>query len=188
MLRKLTSPSWKRSFLNTFRHKTGFNIPYQYVKFDDVYAYLINNEIVGGFAIVDNTPQDCRLLQQIADDIERTRIQCDFYYRYEKITELTCYFINDPKYSIPIKFGMMLRCLRYPAKRFFYSYELHKKHLQNYYALGKPTIHYRGPVKKLEGMSDNPKDESVESLTKVGIIKIFILSSLGQIKRSLKNG
>lgn len=181
MYEKLISPSWKKSFLKAFERKTGFNIPYEYVKYDVIWAYTDNNKIKGGFAIINNDPLDCRLIQQIPDIKKRHYA----HYQYDRITELTCYFIDDPKYSLPIKLGMTLRCLAYPAKEFFYSYELHKKSLGDYYALGKPKIYYRGNVLRLEGMPDDPYDESIESLSKWGIIRIFILSSLAQIKRRI---
>jgi len=182
MFRRLTAIGSKRIFLQMFSLKTGFKIPIKYIEHDDVWAYVVNGNIAGGFAIVTNRPEHCRLFKQIKDS-DRRRLA---NYYWDHVTELTCFFIDNDRYSFKIKLGMMLKCLFYPAQYFFYSYETDKEGLASYYAQGKPTVYYRGPVIQLEGMPDNPKDESIEYLTKLGIIRIFVLSTLKQIKRRIR--
>jgi len=182
MFRRLESNVWKKVFLNEFKYYAGFDIPVSYVEYDDVWAYIVDGKIKGGFALVTNSPHNCRLFQQIKDP--EKRLQANYY--WSDVTEITAYFIGEKKCTLPIKWGMVLRCLRHPCKQFFYSYEDHKTKLSDYYALGKPKVYYRGPVIQLEGMPDNPKDESIEYLTKLGIIRIFVLSTLKQIKRRIR--
>lgn len=144
--------------MSFFRY-SGSSIPSSYLSNGRSFLFMRGSVILGGFAIIDNSP--FRTISQIPIDISSNIAK----------NEITAYFIADKKYGVIITAKLIIEVLKSKGP-FVYSYDVSNIKLEKYYMVGRPYRVYSGMVNNLQGMS-GIHFENVEILTKRGILRLF---------------
>jgi hypothetical protein len=174
--KRLTSETDFEVLQNKFEELDGIRLPTDYLK--QGRAFVCFNESLeaqGGFALIDNGPFRC--LEQLPDEVSKPE--------QSAMTEITAVFLTR---------GRALRRTRYwsfvigntllsQSSRIVYAVDSEKTALRErvFNHIRAHTL-YEGPVKKLEGMS-NESVEAVELTTKVHLAKGFLKLALKEAEK-----
>lgn len=176
-VRKIEKSAEYHRFSFAFEMVSGHKIPVEYLNGENVWVledYFGN--FVGGFALIENKVP--RSILQIPTASIRSR------YQYV-CNELTCYFIQKKEGSFLLTMRLLKESLKANKKLFCYSYKFNDRKLRSYYRAGNPTVIYIGRPLKLEGHDSSAVTESVELLTKWGILKIFLTRTFKHCRKVL---
>lgn len=196
MLKQITSEHY-HEFNNCLESSIGIKLPHKYFSRSKCFAYFKDNRIVAGFIIspYKNTLRNFRTFEQIRKD--HIYIACikkmmgiEFLAnsKAKHLAEYTGYFILDKSIAFIFTLKMIVAVCLMPHKYFFISYSYNNKFLKNYYSKGKPekivvtdveyhTLGDNGSTKINHGI------ESIEVLSKYGVVRIFIWRTMQVIKK-----
>jgi hypothetical protein len=173
-LKKLTNIEDIVEYTKIFNKSIGYsNVPWEYHASGDVYALIVNKQMVAGFVLVPG-------YFNLRSVLQMPQIQIKSFYKFKKyvatnLCDQCGYFINTTSFwqGLLFTFYMVLVCMFYKKRYFIYTYPVQDVGLERYYGQGKPLRVHTGKPEKLPGHGEHMESEHVEILTWCGICKIF---------------
>lgn len=156
-------------FHSLFCDEISYNIPLEYFRSGDCYALFVGGKMTGGYCLVHLPAYRLRSIEQIPHN--------EIFWmnpKYINMAEFTGYFIKEKRYGFLFTLHLVKTILFHKADWFVYSYPVSQKALGRYYGKGRPIRLFVGPPEQLEGHTSKMESESVELLTKTGIVRIFL--------------
>jgi hypothetical protein len=169
-MQRIESWKGKTDFLHAFHLASGCDIPAGYVHNQNVWGVFTDFGWAGGFALVD-VPVP-RTLEEIPEQNARDELE-------GRVCEITAYFCTDKRHITAIKRRMAIEVAKSRKMKFIYAYNISSTGLGRYYAMGRPKVLYRGVT------SRGGEPQSIEMLTKAGVMSIIAKSTAMKIKERL---
>lgn len=173
-IKKLTAIEDIIEYTVIFNRAIGYsNVPWTYHASGDVYALWVDGKIRAGFVLVPGYYNLRAILQIPEEKIIAMDKTCP------KLTRNMCdhcgYFINTTNFwhGVLFTFYMSVICTFYRKRYFTYTYPVHDKALEKYYANGDPMRIHSGIPVHLPGHGEDMEAEHIEVLTRWGAWKIF---------------
>jgi hypothetical protein len=179
-IKRLKNTDEIKKYVDTFSSINGYQLPYDYFLSDKTIIRAIISEdgrIYGGYAIIGGRS---RSIEQIPST-HLFNSEHDYYLSEDfssipkkKVAELTGYFMKSKTHRFRLTALLVIDVFFKKENFFAYSYTTKNVALGNYYKNGNPITLYVGKPKQLEGHPHDLEEETVEILSKTGILKVFL--------------
>lgn len=180
-IKRIDTESEACEFQTKFSSLISYDIPHTYFLEGNCYGLYVKGELVGGYCVVSSPLYNLRSVRQVP------QAQLDMVPEFlkENLAEFTGYFLENKLYAFFLTIHLVWFILTCKDNKFIYSYPSSQTRLKEYYAKGNPVRIYVGSPKKLMGHNDDMEPESVEILSRYGIVKIFLHRTWKYLKKAI---